>query len=61
MLIFLTTYHKYIFRYLVELALMNADFLNWRASMVAAAAVALSRYTAILMKVLHHQVLWYTM
>ena len=34
-------------RYLVELALMNADFLNWRASMVAAAAVALSRYTAI--------------
>merc|ERR1712088_219630 len=28
--------------YLVELALMNADFLNWRASMVAAAAVALS-------------------
>jgi len=31
--------------YLVELALMNADFLNWRASMVAAAAVALSRHT----------------
>ena len=31
-------------RYLVELALMNAEFLNWRASMVAAAAVALSRY-----------------
>jgi len=31
--------------YLVELALMNAEFLNWRASMVAAAAVALSRHT----------------
>ena len=38
----------YIFRYLVELALMNAEFLNWRASMVAAAAVALSRYSCIL-------------
>jgi len=31
--------------YLVELSLMNAEFLNWRASMVAAAAVALSRHT----------------
>merc|ERR1712240_443433 len=31
--------------YLVELSLMNAEFLNWRASTVAAAAVALSRHT----------------
>ena len=39
-----TLLFTFLDRYLVELSLMNAEFLNWRASMVAAAAVALSRF-----------------